>query len=168
MSSVRSRFSSAVAVVATGCLLVALSACSEDQQPEHVGAAGGTATPPKPTDPSSYKSFTEEQSSGAGAAVQRRTLTKKLDVDVRVKVELSGGEVKPMLGDVKVQSGDEVEVDVTSDEDQEITVGGYPDATADVEAGETEDVEFTVAQQGNIEVKAKPAGVTLVTFVAGD
>lgn len=155
-------------VFVTGLLVAVLAAtglagCADDQRPQHVGAEGGPKTEAKPTDPTAYESYISGEADDK--AVERSSQLADLDADVVVTVSYSDGSVEPVLTDVQAEVGDEIKVEVTSDEHQKVSISGHPDATSDVDPGEPEDVEFTPNQAGRTKVSLEPADETLVTFV---
>src|SRR5699024_6037003 len=121
-------------VVALLLVGLALTGCSDDQLPAHVGTESGPAAAPPPTDPSAYAAYVSGET--ADHAVKRRTIQNDLQVDVLVRVGYQDGQVTPPnLRDVKAEDEDEIRIEVTSDTGGQVKVAGYPGATTQVTAG---------------------------------
>ncbi|MFD9965872.1 hypothetical protein [Amycolatopsis sp. NPDC058986] len=84
--------------------------------------------------------------------------------DAQVNIVYAKGEVSPRPGVLKLQKGQRIKINVTSDVHQNIDVAGYPDKSADVDPGDPEDIGFTPEHTGDIPVKLRESGTLLVTI----
>lgn len=146
-------------------VLAGTAACGGGENSPSASKSAGSAAAPSAGASSEGSGGAQASSGTQQAGVKRGKATGDPKVDVLVTVHYAKGKVTPAVGAVKVKAGQHVKVLVSSDSDQDITVGDDPDKTADVAPGDPEDVSFSV-KSGSTVVALKQAGKKLVTFQA--
>lgn len=84
---------------------------------------------------------------------------------VGLDIVIKNGKATPQGDRVDVPVGGEVNLEVTSDADEELHVHSDPEHTFEVKAGETRTFSFTVDTPGQVAVEAHHLGVTIVQLV---
>ncbi|GAB3573004.1 hypothetical protein GCM10027445_31470 [Amycolatopsis endophytica] len=80
-----------------------------------------------------------------------------------VQVAYRNGQVDPANVVVQGKVGQPIQVNVTSDRADDIVVDAYPDANADVDPTEPEDIDVTPSNTGTFTIRLRAANATLVT-----
>jgi hypothetical protein len=81
--------------------------------------------------------------------------------DVTVQVEIADGAVTPPPGRVSVELGDNLRIEITGDEPDEVHLHGY-DLPVDIIPGEVAVLEFVADQAGRFELELHDAGLQLL------
>ncbi len=124
-----------IALAAAGC-----SSGGDDQAPD--------PAPPNPAQPTSAPPVSAAPTS-AGASI--------------VDVAYRNGQVEPANLVIAGKVGQPLQVNVSSDRPDDIVVDGYPDANADVDPTEPEDLDVTPNRTGTFTIRLAGANATLVT-----
>jgi FtsP/CotA-like multicopper oxidase with cupredoxin domain len=99
-------------------------------------------------------------SSSSSAAASSEGPTESAQPE-EISVAVKNGTVLPPTHRVEISKGDRVELNVTSDVDDEVHVHGY-DIEKPVSAGETVTIEFTADQAGLFEVETHESALQVL------
>ena len=112
-------------------------------------------------DPSTEPTPNSSMSRSTPAASSAPTETEETEKAVEITVAVSDGKVTPKPHRVDVPLGSQVQLQVTSDVDDELHVHGF-DIEEPLEAGRTTMLEFTADQQGVFEVETHETELELL------
>jgi hypothetical protein len=136
-----SRFAAAVFVAA-----LALTACAAEK-PDDASASGSSAS-------GSGEHSTDDSTPSA-------TEEPGQDDALQVSVSVQDGDVDPPTQRVEVQQGQQVQLTITSDVDDEVHVHGF-DVEGELQAGQPTTLEFVADQTGLFEVETHETELLLL------
>jgi FtsP/CotA-like multicopper oxidase with cupredoxin domain len=132
-----------------------LAGCGDDPEGTEPPAAAATETQPGPS---------SEPAETSPAAEPTQASQPTPAAAVNLQVPIADGEVTPPPDRVNVTRGEQVRIEVTSDQLDELHLHGY-DLSANVTPGEPAVLEFTADQTGRFELEAHDAHLQLLQLI---
>ncbi|WP_141134687.1 hypothetical protein [Haloechinothrix alba] len=131
-----------------GITVLAVTACSGDEESGGPGGHEGTSPSATPTQGGEEDTAAEEPGG---------------DVEV-LEFEISDGQVRPPVSRVPVEHGASVRIEVTSDQPDSVHLHGY-DLEVAVGPGEDGVLEFDADQAGRFELETHDTGLVLAQLL---